>query len=608
MHKKANKFNGKGAVAELFSTNSGRNRVKDDDFRIRPGKGRSRGDGSVRQARSLVAQIARVANKAGYTRLGSGVRRGSGTGNLGRGRCAGLSVRRLPNARRVIITARIVRHSGNRFRSAPLARHTAYLERDGVTRDGQDAKLFGASIEGADGKAFAERCEDDRHHFRFIVSPEDGGDLADLRSVTREFMADVAHDLDTRLDWVAVDHWNTDNPHVHILVRGVDDTGKDLVIDRNYIAQGMRARAEERVTIELGPRSEREIASALAREVDAERWTSLDRGLQSLADESAGIIDLRPANTDPDPERRRLMVGRAMKLERLGLAEPVSPARWSLKPGLEATLREMSLRSDIIKTMHRALTHAGQSPDLSGFAIHLENAAEPVLGRLVERGLHDELSGTAYAVIEGADGRTHHIIFNDLDLTGDAKPGAIVELRNWEDAKGKLHCSLATRSDLALGLQVRAAGATWLDRQLIAKEPLATGSRFGSEIREAMSARADHLIAAGLARRQGQRLIFAQGLLDTLKTRDLEDAARRIATRTSLVHRPSVTGNYVTGVFRERVTLASGRFAMIDDGVGFHLVPWRPALDQHVGQHVTGTMAPSGSVDWSFGRKRGLGL
>jgi type IV secretory pathway VirD2 relaxase len=90
-------------------------------------------------------------------------------------------VRRSPNARRVIITARIVRHSGNRFRSAPLARHTAYLERDGVTRDGQDAKLFAASMEAADGKIFAERCEDDRHHFRFIVSPEDGGDLTDLR-------------------------------------------------------------------------------------------------------------------------------------------------------------------------------------------------------------------------------------------------------------------------------------------------------------------------------------------------------------------------------------------------------------------------------------------
>jgi type IV secretory pathway VirD2 relaxase len=581
--------------------------MKDDEFRIRPGKGRSRGGGSVRQARSLVAQIARVANKAGYTRLAPGVRRAGGTGQHSRGRRAALTARFYASNRRVVIKARIVRHSCNRFRSAPLARHTAYLERDGVTRDGQDAKLFGESTECADGKAFAARCEDDRHHFRFIVSPEDGGDLADLRSFTREFMADVAHDLDTRLDWVAVDHWNTDNPHVHILVRGVDNTSKDLIIDRHYITQGMRARAEERVTIELGPRSEREIASALAREVDAERWTSLDCGLQRLADESAGIIDLRPDNSDPDPERHRLMVGRAMKLERLGLAEQVSPAIWSLKSGLESTLREMSLRGDIIKTMHRALISAGHTPDLSGFAIHGEAVSEPVLGRLVERGLHDELSGTAYAIIDGADGRTHHIAFNDLEMTGDAKPGAIVELRSWEGPKAQQSRSLATRSDLSLITQVTAPGATWLDRQLITKEPIATGHGFGCEIRDAKAARADYLIAAGLAQRKGQQMIFAQGLLDTLKTHEIEDAARRIVARTGHVHKSSVTGNYVTGVFRERVTLASGRFAMIDDGVGFQLVPWRPTLDQHFGQHVTGTMTQNGSVDWSFVRKRGLG-
>jgi type IV secretory pathway VirD2 relaxase len=73
-----------------------------------------------------------------------------------------------------VIKARIVRHHGARFRAAPLARHIAYLERDGVTRDGRDASLFDARSDQADGNAFATRCGDDRHHFRFIVSPEDG--------------------------------------------------------------------------------------------------------------------------------------------------------------------------------------------------------------------------------------------------------------------------------------------------------------------------------------------------------------------------------------------------------------------------------------------------
>jgi hypothetical protein len=155
---------------------------------------------------------------------------------------------------------------------------------------------------------------------------------------------------------------------------------------------------------------------------------------------------------------------------------------------------------------------------------------------------------------------------------------------------------------------VTAPGATWLDRQLVAREPVATGGGFGLEIREAMEARADHLVGEGLARRQGERTIFASGMIEALKTRDLDDSIARIEQRTGLVHRPSAPCDHVSGVFRGRVTLASGRFAMIDDGLGFQLVPWRPALDQHLGRHITGTMSPGGGVDWSFGRTRGLGL
>jgi type IV secretory pathway VirD2 relaxase len=143
-------------------------------------------------------------------------------------------------------------------------------------------------------------------------------------------MRDVAGDLGTRLDWVAVDHWNTDNPHVHVLIHGRGDDGQDLVISRDYISRGFRDRAAERVALELGPRTEHEIRSALEREVEAERWTSLDRVLRNTADDGAGIADLRPGASEQDPELRRLCLGRAAKLERLGLAEQVETACWSL--------------------------------------------------------------------------------------------------------------------------------------------------------------------------------------------------------------------------------------------------------------------------------------
>jgi len=196
-----------------------------------------------------------------------------------------------------------------------------------VTRDGADARMFDAASDAADERAFVERCKDDRHHFRFIISPEDAAELGDLRAFARELMTDVARDLGTRLDWIAVDHWNTDNPHIHVLIRGRAEDGQDLVISRDYISRGFRDRAAERVTLELGPRSEREIRSALEREVEAERWTSLDRALRVAADEGAGVADLRPSASGEDPELRRLMVGRAAKLERFGRGRATSSAR-----------------------------------------------------------------------------------------------------------------------------------------------------------------------------------------------------------------------------------------------------------------------------------------
>mgnify|MGYP003429421463 CR=1 FL=1 len=580
----------------------------DNEFRVRPGRSRDSGAASGRRSQKLAAQVQRAANKAGHAgSRRAGLKRGSGSGKAARGRRTVAAMRRTPGQRRVTVMARIARHKGAHYRAAPLAKHIKYLERDGVSRDGRDASMFDAQTDRADRDAFAGRCEDDRHHFRFIVSPEDAGDMEDLRSFTRELMADAAKDLGTELDWVAVDHWNTDNPHIHVLVRGVASDGADLVIDRGYISEGLRFRAEERVTLELGPRTELDIRTALEREVDAERWTSLDRQLERLGQDTAGLVDLRPGG-DADPEMRRLLLGRAAKLEQLGLAAREGPAVWALEAGAENTLRDLSVRNDIIKTMHNAMSRDGGRFDVSALALHQDVPSEPVIGRLVERGLHDELTGSAYAIVDGVDGRTHHLRFKDMEMTGDAKAGSIVELRSWEDAKGHDRLSLATRSDIPLEAQIKAPGATWLDRQLVARDPVATGNGFGREVRDALDARASHLETQGLARRQGQRVILAQDLVGTLKNQELTAATQAIAARTGLEHKPSGAGDYVSGIYRERVTLSTGRFAMIDEGLGFQLVPWRPALDQHLGQHITGTMSPGGSVDWALGRGRGISL
>jgi type IV secretory pathway VirD2 relaxase len=581
--------------------------TRDDDLRIRPGKVRDGGRGGGKP-QSYVGQVMRAAKRAGHT--GRSFRSGgAGRSTFGRGRSAAAAAGLRSPARRVVVKTRIVRHRGARFRSAPLAQHLRYLERDGAGRDGSPAQMFDAKRDAADVQAFAERCEEDRHHFRLIVSPEDGAQMEDLRAFARDLMVQTERDLGSRLDWIGVEHHNTDNPHVHILVRGRGEDGADLVIARDYLTRGLRGRAEALVSLELGPKQDHEIAAALAREVTADRWTRLDRALQAAVEESGGIVDLRPGGpADADRELKRLLVGRAQHLEALGVATPIGPAQWTLDPDAEATLKALGERGDIIRTMHRVLARSGRAPSVADFAIHGDRPT-PVIGRLADRGLHDELTGSGYVVIEGLDGRSHHLRFGDLEAIGDAPIGAIVEARSFEGDDGRRRLILSTRSDLGVEAQVTASGATWLDRQLVAREPPPLAGRgFGEEVRQAMEARAEHLVAEGLARRQGQRIVFARDLLDTLRGRELSDAAARLSAETGLAHQPGREGDPVMGVYRQRLQLASGRFAMIDNGMGFELVPWKPSLERHLGRQVEGVLLPGGGVEWTMGRSRSLGI
>ena len=575
------------------------------DFRVRPGRGRDAGAGSGRRVAKLGTQVRRAAARSGYTRSRPGGGRGPGTGRHGRGRPALAAIRRGPAMRRVTVMARVVRHRGAQFRAAPLARHVAYLERDGVTRDGRDAAMFDAAGDAADRTAFADRCADDRHHFRLIVSPEDAAELGDLRSYTRDLMRQLEADLAAPLDWVAVDHWNTDNPHIHILIRGVDGEGADLVIDRTYVAEGVRGRASELATMELGPRSERAIDAAQAREVGAERWTGLDAELAARTDET-GVVDLRPAAAGGNGDGH--LVGRAAQLEKMGLASRVGAGLFVIEPKSESILRELARRGDIIKTIHREMGAQRLAFDVGALAIHEGAGEAAVLGRLVARGLDDELTGSAFAIVDGTDGRTHHLRFADLEWTGDARPGAIVELRGWDARDGSRQMSLALRSDLPLADQVSAEGATWLDRRIVARDMSAAGTGFGLEVQRAMEERAAWLETEGLLRRQAARLVAAPRLIETLKRREIDAVGAAIAERTGLTHRRPVPGEAVSGIYRERVALASGRFAMIDDGLAFQLVPWRPALDRHLGKHIAGTASAGGGIDWALGRGRGRGV
>ena len=577
--------------------------TRDDDLRVRIG--RIRDTGSARRVKPFIAQALATAEKAGGLHRRSG--RSARSAAFGRGRAASFAATRLVTnrTRSVTVKARIVRQ---RATGAALSAHLAYLRREAVMKDGAAGRLFDAEHDDADHRAFAERCEGDRHHFRFIVSPQDAERLSDLKAFTRDLMAQAERDLATKLDWLGVEHWNTDNPHIHVIVRGKGHDGHDLVMARDYISQGLRARAANLATLELGPRSDLEIRRDLDAQVEADRWTRLDRALAREAARNDGIIDLRPgADARMETHACTALIGRMQKLERLGLAEPLGPAQWRLSEDAEPIMRAVGERTDIIKRIHRGLADQRIERSVANFALDGGDATPQLIGRLVARGLDDELKGTAYAIIDGVDGRAHHVRLVDLDAASDAAPGSIVELRQFQDAVGRQRVALAVRSDLSIDAQVQAGGATWLDRQLVAREPAALSSGgFGREVRDAMGARVEHLVAEGLAKRQGQRVLFARDMLDTLRRRELETTTARIDASTGLPYHPTREGEPIMGIYRQRLDLASGRFALIDDALGFTLVPWSPSLERHLGRQVSGIVQSSSNrIEWSLGRARG---
>lgn len=322
-----------------------------------------------------------------------------------------------------------------------------------------------------------------------------------------------------------------------------------------------------------------------------------------------GIIDLAPHPGSQPDEFLTLKVGRLRRLESLGLANEIRPGQWTITEEAETTLRALGERGDIIKRMHRSLAGHGIDKGAAEYVLAAEQIDKPIIGRLLERGLDDELRGSAYAIVDGIDGRAHHIRFQDIDATGGSAPGSIVELRRYEDAKGHSRVALALRSDPSIEEQIYAHGATWLDRQLVARVPVEVGeSGFGREVKQALQDRTDHLVEQGLARLGGQRVIFARNLIDTLRDREVNALGARLAAETGLPFAKASEGDQVAGIYRQRFSLASGRFAMIDDGLGFKLVPWSPSIDKQLGSHISGVARIDNRVDWSFGRRRGIGL
>ena len=343
---------------------------------------------------------------------------------------SGGSVRKAPRSteqlfsRRVIVKVNLVKMGGQGYAVQKL--HLDYIQRDSAAREGDKGHLFSRDDVLADADEFQERGKDDRHQFRVILSPEDGKEIGDLRTFTRSVMSQMERDLETRLDWVAANHYDTAHPHTHVVIRGVDEDGKTLIIPRDYISYGMRDVAENIATLELGPITQIDVAKKLAGEIHKERFTKLDRDL--LDTSVNGIVDLTANIAEGMNWQTRFEKGRVKALSKLGLAEKVGFGKWRLDDNLERTLRRLGERGDIIKTYHRVLKQSSLERASYSDPVYdpAASLAKPITGRVVSTGVLDDVNDRSYIVVDTVYGEAIFVETGRAENIADIEAGMIV--------------------------------------------------------------------------------------------------------------------------------------------------------------------------------------
>jgi type IV secretory pathway VirD2 relaxase len=547
-------------------------RKSGEEFEPKLGRIRSQGD-AVR--RPHLNAVVRAMSRAGAHRIGSGKSKA-----LARPRDFG---------RRVIVKARIISLKGKRL--GGVRAHLGYLVRDGVTREGAEGQLYGRDERAIDWGDFLDRCAGDNRQFRFIIAPEDGSQLDDLKPLLRDIMQGLEGELGTSLDWVAVDHFNTGHPHSHIIVRGRDDRGKEIIISRHAISHGLRQRAQEWMTRELGPKSALEKLSDLQREVSADRFTELDRRLVALSRKN--IVHPGAAHTS----MRDLLIQRARHLEIMGLAHPESAGLWRLEVHMQQTLTRMGERVDVIRSAQRALTAAKVERDAAQIATD-RDSTQPVIGRIFARGLSDELADRHHLIIDGIDGKVHVREIGRASERDDLKRGGIVEVM---PATKSSQQRVRMLSMVDLEEQIKTPALSWLDRldpKTIAPEG------FGVDVMQARHVRWRQLQGMDVVPKDESLRALSRAELARLQEQTRAELAKHVKDPSLEMARP---GTQIEGTYIGHVDTADGRKGIFDRGVALTMAPWSPALERRLHEKIIGVVHEHG-IALGPGIERDLGL
>jgi hypothetical protein len=390
---------------------------REREFRLRPGKPR------VSKSQSEgVAWTSGFKMLMHYARQSRGAsRQGSQGGNRG-----------FPHRQRCAVR---ITYSKNTVRGQWRA-HGRYLERESASGGGSgfDARETELNVST---RLQGWQARKDELLWKLIISPE-FGDRIDLQLLTRNVMSRVAVDVGGPLEWVAVAHHNTEHPHVHVALRGVIGDGAALRLKRDYVKNGIREIAEDVCTRQLGFRTTLDAQEASRREVNENRFTSLDRAiLRNARASDSGLVFTH------SPARSHQVTARLIALSRMGLAESADDGTWRLRPDMEQVLRAMQRAGDRQKTL---FAHGELVSDMR-LPVEVINWSQmaSVEGRVLMHG-EDEHSGKSFLMLESTSARVHFIPYtqemDEIRARGGLKTNSFIRMRTQTD-DGRLRIEIA---------------------------------------------------------------------------------------------------------------------------------------------------------------------
>lgn len=359
------------------------------------------------------------------------------------------------SGQRVVVKARYVKRKAGSMKAgggaASLRDHLKYISRDTAGKDGEKAVLFNEQEEGLDRKGFLELCQNDRHHWRFIISPENGHQIEDFHGYVRSVVKLVEKDLQTSLEWTAAVHYDTDDVHAHVIVRGVNDRGEDLVIGQDYVKEGFRRRAQEVATELLGERSLEEIRKSQEKEVEALRVTSLDRFMEKQMGEERTLDVRAKTNFGKSLFYEGLIKGRLRFLAASGLAIEQPPGVYALKEDYQDDLRAIAQKNEAVKRLYPKIQDHARLDGLSVYAMK-DGQGPTISGRIVDKGIMDELYDRKYVVVEDMEAKLHFVAVNETRYFDKAAKGSLVTIKPGTQATGKADQNIKMIADMNGGI------------------------------------------------------------------------------------------------------------------------------------------------------------